>query len=1179
MTLNLALVISGDAAGGKRAVQETRSEVRNLGAEAKATAAAIVAANDQADASARKVTAALTGQELAHQRIQSAVNRYVGFSLPSDDATYRQRAADIAAYGNELDRLRAKYSPQFALMQQYEAELAEINQLHRIGALNAREHASAIATLKDRLAEQQKIGAGGISAGQQRQAGFNAGQQLQDIAITAAMGMPVSSIALAQGPQLATAIQQGGGWRSAVAGIASLVSPVNLVAIGLTAVTAATIQWAMSGKDSAKKLDEALQDHQGIIKALKEDYSGLDVAIRSAAATGGRAFTNAQARNSLAVIQAQIREQTNPYLDTLGGIGIVQSYLGNGGGVAGLSKLSGQQREFAGPVAALVASAREGKPDLAAFNTEVEKLFDKLVRSSENPTALRATADAVLLLGNNAFAVEGKFAPFGDAINKLRVETAEGKPDLDAFIASVEKTGQERGLQKLADDAIIAGKEIVNLARMAEELRQVMQAIDRENTRSGLADTRATRAYVARREAEARQVDDQFAADQQMARARTNAERLAAVEAQVRARAAQDADKDGGLQARVDRAIAAERTKQEVELRDAIRQRKNALDETLASARLDVELVGKNAAETARLRLEHQLIAEVRRAAAEAGVKADEDEIARIRQKMGEYQKLVSLQSARELLRDQGEQLEKLRLETALIGASSGTRERAIALMEAEQEIRKRGIDALSGEAQLIRQSAAAIADYNIALDRQAAAWDSVKRTGESAIDSLLDGDWKSAANDIIKSAIDFNIGNPLKNWIFGSGLPTGGDLGNIWGKLFGGADQDAGGLVSSILGGGQNVGAMSVNAGTVMVTGSIGVGGGLGSLAENASRLLSGANGNTPGNSGVMGKIWDFFSGKGLQPHQVAGIMGNVGAESSFNPSALNPKSGAFGLFQHLGSRLNGLGTGADLDQQLGFAWKELQTSEAGVLKKLLAAPDVRSATSAFAGFERAGGWSKANPEGIELWEQRLAGAQQSLEKFGGTANAANQSLGQFGNGLGQMGNALSQFPGAPGGGAGGILGSLFGGLNSAFSGSKAFNWLSSNPGSFIGLYDEGGYTGDGGKHQVAGLAHKGEFYFSKRATSNIGVDYLNRLHEAGKRGQGFADGGFTGGTFSSRVGGGRESGNSWNNGGRSVVEIRLAEGLRAELLQQAGDQAVQIVQANDRARSDYYRAGGEAA
>lgn len=1141
MTLNLALVISGDAAGGKRAVQETRTEVRSLGAEAKATAAVMVAANDQAEAAARRVTAALTGQDEIQRRIQATANRFAGISLPGDDASYRQRAADVAAYGAELDRLRAKYNPVFAEIQRYRNFQADIRRDHALGVISADEMAAAIgrerrATLDniETLKAQGALRRGMPSDGMARQAGFNAGQQVQDIAITAAMGMPISSIALAQGPQLATAIQQGGGWKTAAAGIMSLLSPVNLVTIGLTAAGAAAIQFFASGTDGADKMAQAIERND---KAARELADAYKLAGFNADELGRKTVIAAEAaeRTSRRDLERQLRtigrditdETATPDYMTFGLLGV-----GNENSV------STRFGAFAAPILELRRALADGKADFATL--------EKIQADIEN-------------IAGKGY---GGFRTFVDDMARMVGLEPEGIREtadvlqsiIDRAVEAAHRLEQLQGLNRNGRGDRVVGPNRMDSEQEAGRRAAEQQRLEREQQLAG--------------------DEERFQARLQQQRARTYAERLAAAERLARAE-----NGDNSADLRASRAIAEEQNRQQIELRDAIIERKRALDETLDSARLDVELVGKNAAETARLRLEHQLIAEIRRAAAIAGVKADEEEIARIRQKMGEYQKLVALQSAREYLRGQGEELERLRLETALIGSSAATRERAIALMEAEQEIRRKGYDALSGEAQLIRENAAAIADHNLALHRQAEAWDTVKRSGESAIDSLLEGDWESAAKDIIKSAIDLNIGNPIKNWAFGSGLPTSADLGDIWGKLFGGGNQDAGGLVSSILGGGQNVGAMTVNAGSVMVTGSIGVGGGLGSLAENASRLMSGANGNNlSGDTSVMGKVWDFFSGKGLQPHQVAGIMGNVGAESSFNPGAVNPSSGAFGLFQHWGSRLNDLGGGANLDQQLAFAWKELQSSESGVLEKLLGAKDVRSATAAFAGFERAGGWSKANPEGIELWEQRLQTAQQSLDKFDGTANAANQSLGQFGNGLGQMGNALSQFPAAPGGGSGGILGSLFGGLNSAFSGSKAFNWLSSNPGQFIGLYDQGDHTGHGDPKDVAGLVHKEEFVFSAPATKNIGVNYLRRLHEAGKRGAGFAEGDFTGGTFSAGSIGGR--GNAVSGAGsRTVVEIRLTEGLRAELLQQAGDQAVQIVQANDRARSDYYRAGGEAA
>ena len=46
------------------------------------------------------------------------------------------------------------------------------------------------------------------------------------------------------------------------------------------------------------------------------------------------------------------------------------------------------------------------------------------------------------------------------------------------------------------------------------------------------------------------------------------------------------------------------------------------------------------------------------------------------------------------------------------------------------------------------------------------------------------------------------------------------------------------------------------------------------------------------------------------------------------------------------------------------------------------------------------------------------------------------------------------------------------------------------------MGGFDEGGYTGDGSRHQVAGVVHKGEFVFRASAVDRIGVDNLAALH-----------------------------------------------------------------------------------
>ena len=53
---------------------------------------------------------------------------------------------------------------------------------------------------------------------------------------------------------------------------------------------------------------------------------------------------------------------------------------------------------------------------------------------------------------------------------------------------------------------------------------------------------------------------------------------------------------------------------------------------------------------------------------------------------------------------------------------------------------------------------------------------------------------------------------------------------------------------------------------------------------------------------------------------------------------------------------------------------------------------------------------------------------------------------------------------------------------------------------------YDGGGYTGHGGKYEPAGVVHRGEFVFTKEATSRIGVSNLYRMM------RGYAAGGYVG-------------------------------------------------------------------
>ena len=109
-------------------------------------------------------------------------------------------------------------------------------------------------------------------------------------------------------------------------------------------------------------------------------------------------------------------------------------------------------------------------------------------------------------------------------------------------------------------------------------------------------------------------------------------------------------------------------------------------------------------------------------------------------------------------------------------------------------------------------------------------------------------------------------------------------------------------------------------------------------------------SNKNLKGNQKIA---YDFFVGKGLQPHQAAGIVGNLMGESKLNPSAVNPTSKAFGIAQWLGDRKKKLfakyGNNPTIDQQLEFVWEELNTSEKRAFDRLLQTQSVEEATNSF--------------------------------------------------------------------------------------------------------------------------------------------------------------------------------------------------------------------------------------
>ncbi|MDQ0454658.1 hypothetical protein QO005_000985 [Rhizobium paknamense] len=1095
--LKLGITVAMDASGVTAGAQATRQAIAGIGTEA--------------------VTSAT--------KLQKLVDAELGLARPA--ANSNSRAADIAAYGAELDRLRAKFNPLYAVTATYKTAVAEIRQAHRLGAISADEMTAAIS-------RQRQATLASIDAIKGRNAAIRAGQggggantsfaatntmyQFQDIATTAAMGMSPAMIGLQQGSQIAGAyagLSLKDAAKTTASALTSLLSPTSIAAIALTAGAAAAIQFGMGLSQSssdAKKLEEVLGSHAETVERLKKQYGDLGSAIKSAMPIGGAGFTDASARNEIATLETAIKKQSEDLATSFGGF-LKGGLLGSS--TAGLDALlSTDASPFQKQVNDLLTSVRAGKGDLSTFQTEIESAFDALRQSSDAPAKLNAEMERLTAAAQDAFSVSPKFEPFQAEIAKLTLGLKNGNADLSDFATNVSRIGQLNGLQKVADEVILASKGAVELAETLREVRAIIQQMDREDTRSGLSAQRETARYVNLRAAALQDANAKFAADQQLILAQTNAEKLAAIEARVRASAREDGDKDGGLQARIDRELTAERNRQAVEARNATLARTESIQQTIAQQRLELSLIGQTTAAREEQLFAEQQISTIRQEAARTGAAIDEQEISRIRQKAAEYGRLKAEIEAANYLQSQTANLDRLRYQTAIATQPVSQQSALLAQYDAEVKIRELGADPTSDRAEAIRRVARETAAWNTQLARTTEAWNAVQQSAGNTIDSIVDGlssgnikdALKTIVSDINKTFLELAIKNPIKNALLGTSSGTLSDVGGIGGifsRLFGGGSSSATSLASKALG--QSVGTMQVAAGTVMLNG--GVTGGL-------TTLLGGTQTAANSNSSLL----DLSSYR----KAISSI------ESGGNYSALGPLTAsgdrAYGAYQVMGANIPSwtkatLGTSMTPNEFL--ASSEAQDAVfnkyfGASVAKYGNAQDAASVwfsgrplSSAANASDALGTTSTAYVDKFNSALGNVTGSTNSaasgLSGLNSATGVAAKGLDGLGSGLGKFGQILAQAQASGNGGLVSLLGSLTSYGQSVFNSSSQFQSAILNGG--IGLYSSGGYTGDGGLYEPAGVVHKGEIVWSQADIARAGGMHTVEAMRLGKRG--YADGG----------------------------------------------------------------------
>ncbi len=205
------------------------------------------------------------------------------------------------------------------------------------------------------------------------------------------------------------------------------------------------------------------------------------------------------------------------------------------------------------------------------------------------------------------------------------------------------------------------------------------------------------------------------------------------------------------------------------------------------------------------------------------------------------------------------------------------------------------------------------------------------------------------------------------------------------------------------------------------------GMGGCKPSCPSGVSAAGGGATNSAPSTPLVGGdnptQIWNFFIGKGLKPFQAAGIMGNIQAESVFDPFIIeggshstNPAaagSGGYGIVQWTpGSKLIPLlnGKPVSLASELDALWTESASQQA--LNEVKSSTNIADATNFFLhDFEK---------PAVSIQPQRTTNAQNILAKYGNGATSGTSSSSSSSS-SGSSGSSSSANCAAAGGAAAG--------------------------------------------------------------------------------------------------------------------------------------------------------------
>ncbi|WP_416355568.1 phage tail tip lysozyme [Aureimonas phyllosphaerae] len=908
-------------------------------------------ATDSAGKASEQASTRMAAGSKAVERLLAAIEKV--------ERAVRDQSAALGNMGGAMGRVEAQMEAASKAAQGVAASVsgagaAATKAAAQVATLGA-SGSSAAAGIAATAAGAASMGAGLVAANQNVKLTsnqlLNLSRQANDAFTMLASGSDITQVFATQIGQVYGALEEGpqglrGSLKALGSAILGLITPTTLAIAGLAAAAAAARYFGNDTAANMEKAEKAAKSYEKSIQSLKTAQGDLGGVM-------GRIFDRAMiqsvddARRQLALLaQEQIRAK-KAIGDTLVDAGMpgMLETLNPLGPMRELFRM-GEGATNKGTFGYLGAEFEAGRRSAQSLREEVEKILldDRL------PDDLRELGNRMLEGAKQAAEVEARIKAITTAIREQKRElaTENYKKATDAFDQFLPNNRTQR------EQIEQAYRERVAAIQSLQDNPRAMEG--RMNTAE--AQRLAALKEIDRQEEVMRQGRE---LDIKGINAQTVAERALLAAERERLALSEPGANKGEVERKASAASLMVYAQAEREAAEAARQARDTRDQAgLEGYAAQVAAVNAQFAEQIRLAEGSEAAVRDLTAARDAELEA------------------LEISTRRSLFSSQEQSLRQLQAEAGMIGMNDDARRVALATLQAEADLRRQGIDLNGAWGQSYVDNAREIATLENALDKQQEAFESLRDAAGDFFSSL------SSGKGILESFVGAfaQLGNKLASQgfeklfggLFGASQPTGLNAGQI-----------ASGVGQALS---QSPQVYTAPIGRVdraplppLVTGE-------GFSASKAASVAS---------QSVPARVWNFFAGKGLSAHQIAGIMGNARAESAFDIGARGDGGAALGLFQWNDrgpamQKFVGSDWRSDLQGQLNFAWKELQTSESRAYRALLQATNVTEATEAFLGFERPHGYN-TGVKNSHNYSGRLRFANEAYGEYGGSNVASSKS------------------------------------------------------------------------------------------------------------------------------------------------------------------------------------------